>query len=191
MTVVRLKDGKLWVHSPLEITEGVKEELQHLGDVAYVVAPNNMHYMYFQRFLEVFPQAEGYVAPSLVEKKPAFGQYQPLSELKHVVGREIQQTEFQGHTLGETAFFHKPSKTLIVADLLYNIQPTNLPLEKGVMWVFGAYGKAAIPFYHKVAMKDKQAIQASGEMFCAPRQPNLGGLGALKKDCPRSMETGG
>jgi hypothetical protein len=161
MTIVRLKNGELWVHSPLEISDSVKREIQKLGHVAYVVAPNNMHYLYFDKFLALFPKAKGYVASSLVKKKKGFKKHWNIEKLKSVIGKEIEQIDFKGHSLGETVFFHKSSKTLIVTDLLYNLQPHNLWFEKMVMRLFGGYGKPSIPIYHKISLHNRKEIMES------------------------------
>lgn len=47
MTVVRLADGTLWVHSPVQPTPGLTAELSNLGVVRYVVAPNKSHHLFF------------------------------------------------------------------------------------------------------------------------------------------------
>lgn len=161
MTIIRLQDGRLFIHSPVHISNSLLKEIKKIGKVAYVVAPNNMHYLYFTQCLALFPKARGYVTQSLVKKKPFFKKFISIEALKKEIGTEIAQVEFKGHTLGETIFFHKSSKTLLVTDLLYNLQANNLWFEKWVMWLFGAYGRPSIPVYHKVAIKDKRHIKAS------------------------------
>jgi len=42
MTVIRLRDGALWVHSPIEPTPGLLAELSSQGEVRYVLAPNRV-----------------------------------------------------------------------------------------------------------------------------------------------------
>ena len=46
MTVARLPDGTLWVHSPLAPTPALQAHLRSLGIVAFVVAPNRMHHLH-------------------------------------------------------------------------------------------------------------------------------------------------
>ncbi|MCJ8297106.1 MAG: DUF4336 domain-containing protein, partial [Colwellia sp.] len=42
MTIVKLKDGKLWVHSPGKIIEEMIDEVKSLGQVSYLVSPNKI-----------------------------------------------------------------------------------------------------------------------------------------------------
>ena len=44
MTVVRLASGGLWLHSPTQISDGLRAELDALGPVRHLVSPNRIHY---------------------------------------------------------------------------------------------------------------------------------------------------
>jgi hypothetical protein len=65
MTVVRLRDRTLWIHSPISPTRVLIEELRSFGRVSYVVAPNKSHHLFFLEFLNAFPAAEGFIAEGL------------------------------------------------------------------------------------------------------------------------------
>ena len=41
--MVKLSDGTLWVHSPLQLDEGLKQALARLGEVRHIVSPNFEH----------------------------------------------------------------------------------------------------------------------------------------------------
>lgn len=43
MTVFRYPDGRLWVHSPIAIALELENQLDMMGDVAWIVVPNGMH----------------------------------------------------------------------------------------------------------------------------------------------------
>jgi hypothetical protein len=42
-TVVKLDDGSLWVHSPTRFREGIREQIEALGEVGHLVAASNGH----------------------------------------------------------------------------------------------------------------------------------------------------
>lgn len=46
MTVVRLTEGHLWLHSPVPIGAALKDELQALGSVRRIVAPSKAHHLF-------------------------------------------------------------------------------------------------------------------------------------------------
>jgi len=46
MTVVRLANGGLWLHSPVAMSAQLQQELDALGPVAHIVCPNLYHHVY-------------------------------------------------------------------------------------------------------------------------------------------------
>jgi hypothetical protein len=44
MTVVKLKNGDLFLHSPIAFDAALAETLQSLGTVQHLVSPNQFHY---------------------------------------------------------------------------------------------------------------------------------------------------
>ncbi len=47
MTIVRLANGDLWVHSPTALTNTLQAEVDELGPVRHLVSPNRIHYGQF------------------------------------------------------------------------------------------------------------------------------------------------
>lgn len=122
-TIVRFPDGKLWVHSPCKLDALLKAQIDELGEVAYIIAPGNFHHLWVSVFQQAYPAAETFLCPGL-EKKRADLDFdwmlgnRPDSRWKTV----FDQVLIQGtRIINEVAFLHKPSKTLILVDLLENI----------------------------------------------------------------------
>ena len=46
MVVVRLPDGGIWLHSPIQIDEELYKEIKSLGEVSHIVAPSCFHHTY-------------------------------------------------------------------------------------------------------------------------------------------------
>jgi hypothetical protein len=65
MTVVRLADGGLWVHSPIPLEGALAAELAALGPVQALVAPNWIHYYYLPQWQARFPSAQTWAAPGV------------------------------------------------------------------------------------------------------------------------------
>jgi hypothetical protein len=57
MTVVRLRDGGLLVHSPTWLGEGTFETVDELGPVRVLFAPNHFHHLSLTRFAVRYPSA--------------------------------------------------------------------------------------------------------------------------------------
>jgi hypothetical protein len=47
MTIARLADGGLFVHSPIELTAEVREAVAALGVPRYLVSPNKIHHLFW------------------------------------------------------------------------------------------------------------------------------------------------
>ena len=122
MTVIRLSAGDLFLHSPVRLSDGLRSELDALGKVKYLVAPNRFHHLHIGDYVKVYPEAELYAAPGLPEKRRDVQFTGVLEEgSEHRWGPEIEHLLFGGiPMLNEVVFFHPKSRTLIVADLLFN-----------------------------------------------------------------------
>jgi len=70
MTVVRLRNGGLLVHSPNRLTPEIEQQLASLGEVEHVLAPNLDHYLFVRDFKQRFPKARFYAAPGVAPKLP-------------------------------------------------------------------------------------------------------------------------
>jgi len=163
MTVIRLQDGALWVHSPIEPTPSVLAELSSLGEVRYVVAPNRTHHLFFRRFLKSFPQAKGFVAPGLPEKVKDLSQY-PVVPMPGPWGDELQSWFIDGlPVLSETVWFHKNTGTLLLTDLLFFFGANNTGLAKLVARLLGVYERLGMSLTMKLMTKDKEALRRSIE----------------------------
>src|SRR5258706_12966354 len=70
MTVARLADGGLWVHSPIDPTGEVRAAVDALGPVRHVVAPNPWHHLFVRPWRESYPQAAAWASPRLPGERP-------------------------------------------------------------------------------------------------------------------------
>ena len=69
MTVIKLADGTLFVHSPVRLDEITRASLDKLGPVKHVVAPNRFHHLYVSDYPKNYPDAKIYGAPGLDTKR--------------------------------------------------------------------------------------------------------------------------
>ena len=163
MTVIRLQDGALWVHSPIEPTTNLLAELSSLGEVRYVLAPNRTHHLFFRRFLKSFPQARGFVAPGLAEKVNDLSQY-PVVPTPEPWQDELQSWFIDGlPVLSETVWFHEYTGTLLLTDLLFCFGTNNTGLATLVARLLGVYDRLGMSLTMKLMTKDKQALRRSIE----------------------------
>lgn len=122
-TIIRLENGELIVHDPCVVIENIKDQINDLGVVKYIIAPGTYHHLYVAEFQEAYPDAETFLCPGLESKRPDL-------KFDWLLGNKVdnrwadvlEQVLLQGtRHITEVAFFHKPSDTLILVDLLENI----------------------------------------------------------------------
>jgi hypothetical protein len=161
MTVVRLRDGSLWVHSPIAPTPALQAELAALGEVRFVVAPNKSHHLFFLPFLQAHPTAQGYVAAGLEVKRPDLRGFESTPR-DPPWGAELQGFFIDGlPVLNETVWFHRDTGTLVVTDLLFCFAPATQGLTGLVATLLGVKGTLGMSRTMKLATRDKQALARS------------------------------
>jgi hypothetical protein len=57
MTVVRLSSGDLWLHSPTRFDGELKREMEKIGPIRHLVAPDIAHWMHLQDWQRACPEA--------------------------------------------------------------------------------------------------------------------------------------
>lgn len=128
MVVVRLPDQTLWVWSPTELVPSIREHLEALGKVAHLVSPNRLHYAHIPAWQAAYPQARAWASPGVEARARSQG---IAAQFDEELGDEapaawngvIDQLVFRGSRIvDEVVFFHRPSQTLIVADLVENFE---------------------------------------------------------------------
>ena len=121
MTIVKLADGALWIHSPTALSPELKTAVEQLGPVTYIIGPSNGHNLWLQEWQEAYPKATLYVSAG-IPKKLALKNYQILDEFHDNIWHEdLQHAYLQGASFfNESVFLHLASRSLLVTDLIQN-----------------------------------------------------------------------
>ena len=142
MTVVKMRDGTLTLYSPVAMDEALAAEVDVLGDVANIVAPNRFHHLHVGPTKARYPDAALHVCRSLLKKR---------KDLKAdaVLGGfdwpdELACISVGGTLIDETVFVHTDSNTLICCDLLENFQEMDHFVTRVYLKANGAYKKATL-----------------------------------------------
>ncbi|QSV16287.1 DUF4336 domain-containing protein [Photobacterium ganghwense] len=165
MTIIRLADRAVWVHSPTAMSDRLKHQVDGIGQVKYIVAANNAHSKWLQEWCEAYPDADAYVSAGIPRKVP-LSNYHILQKGMENVWKEDLLWETMPHVplFNETVFFHQPSRSLIVTDMIQNYpeqEPEGMAglLTKYVFEPIGFKGCCvAPPLKMGLTIKDKQAF---------------------------------
>ncbi len=120
MAVIRLADRRLFVWSCIPLLDELRKEVDSLGKVAYIVAPNSLHHLSIPDWQKAYPDALVYAAPKLREKRKDISFDQVLENTPNLEwAGEIDQVVIQGNLItSEVVFFHIPSGTVLFTDLV-------------------------------------------------------------------------
>ncbi len=165
MTVIRLGDGSLLLHSPVSLDAGLRRELDALGRVRYAVAPNRVHHLYAGKVADAYPEARLWIAPGLERKRPDLVFVAVLGDEAPIEWRgEVDQTFFRGRPYeNEVVFCHRASRTLIMCDLAFNFGPRAAPPTRFLMRLIRSYGRFGPSKLDPLLIRDRAAARRSLE----------------------------
>lgn len=123
MTIVQLRDRGLFVHSPVPLDGSLKAEVDRLGPVTAVVAPSLFHHLSVSAWKEAYPRAVFACCPGLERKRADVAWDRILSDRPEPEWNgELDQVVFAARTMeNEVVFFHPRTRTMICADVIFNL----------------------------------------------------------------------
>jgi len=169
MTVIRLADGSLLLHSPLELDPELRRELDSIGRVRFAVAPNRFHHLYAGQVAKAYPGARLWAAPGVERKRPDLEIAGVLGDEAPVEWRdEVDQVFFRGRPFeNEVVFLHRASRTLILCDLAFNFGPTAAPFTRLLMRLLRGYDRFGPSSLDRILIRDRRAARDSLERILA------------------------
>ena len=163
MSVIRLREGELFLHSPVSLDPELRGELDGLGTVRFAVAPNRMHHLFIGEYAEAYPKLELFAAPGLETKRKDVAWQGVLGdEAPPAWAGQLEQLFFRGFPLAnEVVFFHPPSRTLLLTDLAFNIGSDSPTATRLAFRLLRAYDRFGPSLLERVLIRDRSAGRAS------------------------------
>jgi hypothetical protein len=167
MTVVRLRDGSLWVHSPVTLDAKLREEVDPLGPIRWLVAPSRYHHLGVADWSREYRDARIWAAPGLPEKRGDLAFHALLSdEAPPEWAGEIDQAVFWSLPIfNEVVFCHRESRTLIVSDLVFNIHEHASALVRLGLRLDGAWRRFGPSHLVRLSIRDRRRALATIEQM--------------------------
>ena len=146
--VVRLRDGSLWVNSPIALAPDETAEISQLGAVRYLVAPTRLHVWRLPAWKQLFADAQLWGPPDVgnpyqgVRFDGVLGDDAPAAW-----ATDMGQTIFKGNAmLQEVEFLHRSSGTLMITDFVQNYSAlVGHPLRNAFLKITGLLGGGVPP----------------------------------------------
>lgn len=170
MTVIRLKTRELIVISPIKVDKITIDELNEIGLVHFIIAPNLYHHLFVVDFQAFYPEAQLFVAPGLELKRMDLKADRVLNEDTPQLWDEVEYLHFEGFNvldlsgpspLREIVFFHRESQTLILTDTAFYFDGSFPWITQLVARAIGGYNQLSPSLLEKLATKEKDKIEKS------------------------------
>ncbi len=144
MAIAKLSDDTAWVWSPVALSDELASAVDAIGQVRHIVSPNKLHHLFLAEWVKRWPDARLYAPPGLARKRPDLHFDAELAdEPDPAWAADIDQVIFGGSfAMDEVAFFHRPSRTAIIGDLIQRFPRSEASGWKGlVMRLDGLVGE--------------------------------------------------
>jgi Domain of unknown function (DUF4336) len=155
-----LASGSLAVFSPVPLTPEVQKLVSTQGKLKYIAAPDLEHHLNITPWKRAFPDAE-VIAPEGLWEKRQVNPDDKDTEFKHIFRSETKRTQkistefdsefdveyVDGHGSRELVFLHKQTRTLIEADLLFNLPAKEQFSRTTESFISKILGTLAVPFF--------------------------------------------
>jgi len=158
MTIVRLANGTLLVHSPIHLTDELRSAAESAGPVRFIVAPNRFHHLFVADWQKAYPDAQTFCAPGLDTKRADLKFTAILGDDPPPAwADEIDQAFMRAlPPLNEIIFFHRKSRTVIFTDLLFNIARHDSAYARFLLRLDGAFRGPAIPRSFRLLLRHRR-----------------------------------
>jgi hypothetical protein len=144
MTIIKCQNDDLFIHSCIKLESEQLNSLKDLGRVKWILVPNNYHTKDIAWFSRQFPEAEVLCTSPITKKLHRLG-LSGLTLLPHCFPDELLEVlsfkimESVKNT--EIECFHAESKSLIVTDLVFNLNVKHMSFVS--------------KFFHKLNQSDR------------------------------------
>ena len=145
----------------MRLSADLASELIHLGQVRYLVAPSTFHDLYLQQWLQAYPEATFLAAEGFARRRGAYHGLLPdawPSELRD----DVDLAKIEGMpSINEVLLCHRPSRSLIVADFVFNLgRDCSFPTT-ALLKLSGVYRTVGPSKLYKSCIKDTVATRRS------------------------------
>lgn len=186
-TLIEVLPGELLTYSPVPFSEQDVMNIENIGKVQWIVAPNAFHHLWVRHAQRKFVEARTYLATGIAAKQPEL-EYEGVlpAKVPDTWRNTLELAHIDGNNFNEVVLFHKSTHSLIVADLVFNIHEPKGWVAPLVLRMTGTYKKLAQSKLWRFATHDRDAACASIEKILDwPFERIIMGHGRIVEDDAR------
>jgi hypothetical protein len=158
MTVARLPDGRLWLHAPVELSQGLAREIRALGRVAALVLPERHCEAALGDWQAAFPWAVTWGVPGTAAAGGCRIDHELEGAPPSAWSGAIAQVLVRGGLSTEAVFLHRASRTLVLSDLVHNFDRGSGGLLMRLGWRGGTP-----PDFRLACLARRREVRAAAE----------------------------
>lgn len=160
-TIVELPSGRLLVVGPVPFDDDTAAEIEELGEVDTIVAPNLKHHLFFNEACRRWPDARALIPPGLDDKTDVVDRSAPMGQ-SGSIEETVHWRRIEGVPgVGEHVFVDPRTGVLVLADLAFHFpDPTGWMLRL-VLWLNGTSGRFGLSRLVRMYIRDSEAFGES------------------------------
>ncbi|MBV8684862.1 MAG: DUF4336 domain-containing protein [Caulobacteraceae bacterium] len=163
MAVVGLGDGGLFVWSPVALDDGLRAEVDALGEVRCLIAPNSLHHLFLGEWKHAYPSARLFAPPGLRARRRDLVFDGDIGDAPDRIWEsDLDQVIVRGNLItSEVVFFHRASRTAIFTDLIQHFERSSFSGWRAIVARLDLMTapQAEVPRKFRVPFTDRQAAR--------------------------------
>ena len=165
MTVVRLQDGRLLIHSAIAMDEPSMTQLEAWGEPAILLIPHIRHRMDAPRFKHRYPSLRVYAPPAVMSKArevvPVDG---TLADAALDASTSLPLLDGTGESEVALTVRSSDGTSIVVTEVIFDLEPPKSALGRAAIKLAGfGPGPRVTPVVKFEMVKDKAALAAHFE----------------------------
>ena len=166
MTVLALGRDRLFLHSPVPVSDDLRARIDSLGRVEAILAPSNCHHLFIADAQRAFPNVPTYAVDGLASKRPDLA----LLPFPADAWPELDHVRIGNRVMHEIVILHRASRTVVAVDLVEHLGDETPGLDRMMrfwMKLFGMWNKPRPAPEYRLFTMDRRAAREAIETILA------------------------
>ena len=162
MSVVRLRDGRLVIHSAIAMDEASMKRLEAWGEPAILLIPHVRHRMDAQRYKERYPALRVYAPPAVMSKaREVVAVDGTFADAALDDSCALPLLDGTGDAEAAVTVHSSDGTSIIVTEVIFDLEPPKSALGRAALKLAGfGPGPRVTPVVKFEMVKDKAALAA-------------------------------
>jgi|SRR4051794_22257888 hypothetical protein len=169
MTVVRLLDGRLLIHSAIAMDEGSMKRLEAWGEPAILLIPHVRHRMDAPRYKRRYPSLRVYAPPAVMSKaREVVAVDGTVADAQLDASTSLPLLDGSGQSEVALTVHSNDGTSIVLTEVIFDLEPPKSALGRAALKLAGfGPGPRVTPVVKFEMVKDKAALAAHFERLAS------------------------